>query len=91
MRYDVPYAERLSQLAVTGAQDATALLDGIRLEIVVADGEVLRSGVVPEATSVQVDPETDTLRVWRTVENGDGVLRPGMEVTVLSNVEAPSQ
>lgn len=84
--YEVPYTERLSQVARSGAADSDALLSRVRFAIATPEGEILKSDLTPEATAVWVDPDTGTLRVWATVENADLLLRPGMEIRVLSNI-----
>lgn len=84
--YGVPYGERLAQLDRTGASTADALLDRVRLELLMDDGLVLARDVRPGGTSVRVDPDTGTLDVWADIPNPDGVLRPGMTLTVRSTV-----
>lgn len=82
--YSVPYSERLAQLDRTRTENAQALLDRIRLSVVMPDGLVVARGIEPRGTSVRVAPETDALEVWADVSNPDSLLRPGMRVTVQS-------
>jgi membrane fusion protein (multidrug efflux system) len=94
LAYDVPYSERLRQIARTGATDAQDLLSSVRLRIATTEGQVLKNGIIPHATAVQVDPEMETIRVLATVDNADQVLRPGMDVRVFSDagaIDAASQ
>ena len=84
--YAVPYGERLAQLDRTGAPTAQALLDRVRLELLMDDGLVLAKDVRPGGTSVRVDIESGTLDVWADIPNSKGLLRPGMTLTVRSTI-----
>lgn len=84
--YDVPYEERLTQKAASGAVSTDALLQRVRLQIALPSGPVLADDVVPDASAAWVDPELGTIRVWATVENAAGVMRPGMRVRVTARV-----
>ena len=88
--YEVPYTSRLTYARQSDAQGAASIPEDISIQILASDGQVLRSNVVPDATAVWVDPETDTIRVWATIGNEDGVLRPGMQITVLSDISSES-
>lgn len=84
--YEVPYEIRLRQMKETGASTADEFLQSVRLQVMTTDGELLARGLTPTATAVWVEPDTGTIRVWATLENSAGVLRPGMRVRVLSEV-----
>ncbi len=87
--YEVPYPVRLNQMARTGASSEEEFLQKARLQVRTTWGQVLRTGIVPEATAVWVDPDTGTIRVWATLDNTDGVMRPGMQVRIVSEVGTP--
>lgn len=89
--YQVPYAERLAQMARFDLTRSEDLLARVEADLTLADGTVLAQGITPEATSVRVDPETGTLQIWAEVPNPDAVLRPGMRVTVRSIVAGQEQ
>lgn len=84
--YEVPFSVRLTQMDRSGAGNEKEFLKSVRLQIRSTEGQVLGTDIVPEATAVWVDPETNTIRVWATIANDDGILRPGMQVRVLSEV-----
>ncbi|MEM6488185.1 MAG: efflux RND transporter periplasmic adaptor subunit [Pseudomonadota bacterium] len=84
--YRAPYADRLRVLAATGARTVDQLLAGIRLRLVLPGERAYPATAVPSKASPTVDPSTGTVTVWASFPNPDGLLRPGMAVTVLSDV-----
>ena len=87
--YRVPYATRLDTMERTGTKSIEALFERIELELKLPGGRIYPLRTSPDFASATVDPEDGTLTVWATVPNPDYVLRPGMEVTVLSRIMAP--
>ncbi|MEM6461456.1 MAG: efflux RND transporter periplasmic adaptor subunit [Pseudomonadota bacterium] len=84
--YQAPYADRLSLLEETGSPDVEALLERIRISLVLPGNRQYAVEATPEAASPQVDPQTGTVTVWASFPNPDALLRPGMRLTVLSDV-----
>ncbi len=64
-----------------------ALYIRISLEIVLPDGQPYSPRAQPDFASAVVDPDTDTIGIWAQIANPDGLLRPGMPVTVLSHIK----
>ncbi|MEM9782898.1 MAG: efflux RND transporter periplasmic adaptor subunit [Pseudomonadota bacterium] len=89
--YRAPYAERLSVLAATGAETVDALLAMIRLSLILPGGQAFGGTATPRMASPVVDPETGTVTVWARFDNADGLLRPGMQVTVQSRIIGETQ
>ncbi|MEM9321045.1 MAG: efflux RND transporter periplasmic adaptor subunit [Pseudomonadota bacterium] len=89
--YEVPYAERLAQLARNGALSTEALLQRVRLDLVLPGGPVLAEDITPQATSVRLNSDNGTVLVWAEVPNPDGTLRPGMRLTVHSEITQQNQ
>ncbi|MEL7012315.1 MAG: efflux RND transporter periplasmic adaptor subunit [Pseudomonadota bacterium] len=89
--YDVPYQDRLEQMARLGVTHSDDLLRRVRLELRLEDGTVLAQGVTPEATSVRVEEDSASLKVWANVPNPDALLRPGMRVIVQSTITSEGE
>ncbi|KZY34113.1 efflux transporter periplasmic adaptor subunit [Roseovarius sp. HI0049] len=84
--YRAPYDARLNSLEATGARTVADLLDGIRVQLRLPGDRVYPGEATPHATSAEVDAETGTVTVWARFPNPDALLRPGMGVTVLSDI-----
>ncbi|MEQ8898572.1 MAG: efflux RND transporter periplasmic adaptor subunit [Roseovarius sp.] len=84
--YRAPYDERLESLEATGAKTVDDLLDGVRVQLRLPGDRVYPGEATPHATSAEVDAETGTVTVWARFPNPDALLRPGMVVTVLSDI-----
>ena len=84
--YEVPYAERLSHLVQNGGLSTEALLERVRLDLVLPGGPVLAEDITPYATSVRLNSDNGKVLVWAEVPNPDGALRPGMRLTVHSEI-----
>lgn len=84
--YEVPYAERFAAQEGKGAQSDAAFLARVQLQVALPGGPVLVERAAPDASAAWVDPTLGTIRVWATVENADGLLRPGMTVRVRSEI-----
>jgi membrane fusion protein (multidrug efflux system) len=84
--YRVPYETRLEALESGGYPTLEALLERIALTIQ-AEG---LSGQTwtgkPLAASARIDPRDGSVTVWAVVANPGLILRPGMKVSVLSEV-----
>jgi membrane fusion protein (multidrug efflux system) len=89
--YDAPYDSRLTLLAKTGAKTVDDLLARIRVNLVLPGERRYPATATPHTASPTVDPERGTVRVWAFFDNPDGLLRPGMAVTVHSTVEGGGQ
>lgn len=89
--YETPYAQRLASLRSTGAQTVEDLLSRIRVTLVLPGEHRYAQAATPHAASPTVNPETGTVRVWAFFDNPEGLLRPGMVVTVQSDVQRATQ
>ncbi|MEO0761064.1 MAG: efflux RND transporter periplasmic adaptor subunit [Pseudomonadota bacterium] len=89
--YRAPYADRLETLKATGARTVDEMLAGIRVTLVLPGGHPFPAVSTPRKASPVVDPGTGTVTVWASFANPDGLLRPGMAVTVMSEVEGAVQ
>lgn len=85
--YETPYADRLASLSRTGAATVDALLARIRLTLILPGESTYPVTATPHSASPTVDADRGTVRVWAFFDNPDGLLRPGMAVTVHSNIE----
>ena len=84
--YRVPYAVRLESMAQSGSDTIEALFEQIELTIRTTGGWIYPHGARPDFASTSIDPNDGTLTVWATFPNPNAVLRPGMSVTVLSEI-----
>lgn len=89
--YDAPYADRLATLKRSGAADVDALLARIRLSLRLPGDALYAHEAIPHTASPTVDPNTGAVRVWARFDNPDRLLRPGMAVTVFSDLEEPAR
>ena len=87
--YRVPYAVRLESMERTGAETIEALFAHIRLTVVLPGGQSYPEEAKPGFASASIDPSDGTLTVWATIANPNAILRPGMAVTVLSDITMP--
>ena len=84
--YQVPYAVRLETMEKSGAKTLDELFQHITLELVLPNGQAYPSTARPRFTDATVDPETGDLTLWAHFDNPNWILRPGMRLTVLSNI-----
>lgn len=84
--YRAPYVDRLATLDATGAKTVDDLLARIRLSLILPGDRAYPLTATPHKASATVDAETGAVTVWASFPNPDGLLRPGMAVTVLSDV-----
>ncbi|MEM7060977.1 MAG: efflux RND transporter periplasmic adaptor subunit [Pseudomonadota bacterium] len=84
--YQVPYSARLATIRRTGAESLEELFEDISLTILLPDGQSYPHRAEPGFASPTVDTLNGTLTVWARVQNPDAVLRPGLSVTVISEV-----
>lgn len=89
--YRAPYTDRLETLSVTGAQSVEQLLAQIRVSLEMPGGAAYPVHATPRSASPVVEAVTGTVTVWASFPNPDGVLRPGMRVTVWSEIQGESQ
>ncbi|MEM0990513.1 MAG: efflux RND transporter periplasmic adaptor subunit [Pseudomonadota bacterium] len=89
--YQAPYADRLGALEESGAATVNELLERITLSLSLPGDRDYPATATPHAASPTVDPQTGTVTVWAVFPNPDGLLRPGMRVTVLSSIGELSQ
>lgn len=84
--YGVPYADRMAALAAAGTSTVEALFERIELELVLPDGSIYHHPGQPGFESARIEAGTGMLTTWATFPNPEGVLVPGLEVTVLSSI-----
>lgn len=87
--YDAPYAARLQALADSGAPTVEALLARVRLRLVLPGGGTYAATSTPDSSGATVDRATGAIAVRAAFPNPNALLRPGMEVTVLSEIGEP--
>lgn len=85
--YGVSYEDRMAALAAAGAATVEELFRNINLELVLPDGSRYPHPGRPGFESARIDPKTEMLTTWGTFPNPDGVLVPGLDVTILSSVD----
>lgn len=86
--YRASYSERLASLDATGAKTVEDLLKQITVRLQLPTDINFSGAAVPYGASAEVDAETGTVTVWARFPNPDAILRPGMAVTVLSEMGA---
>lgn len=84
--YRVPYATRLEVMEKTDAPSIEAMFDRILLKIQLPGGAKYSHQATPQFASAVVDPDDGTIEVWASVPNPNGLLRPGLDVIVHSNI-----
>lgn len=84
--YQVPYETRLASLAASGTTDARAMFAGLTLRFILPGGTIYPEVGRPQFENATIDPASDTVTSWGVVDNPDGVLIPGLTVTVVSQV-----
>ncbi len=95
--YQVPYSVRLETMERSGAKTLDELFQHITLRLVLPNGQAYPLTAQPRFADATVDPETGDLTIWAHFDNPNGILRPGMSLTVLSEVpqqagaDAPAQ
>ncbi len=87
--YRVPYAVRLETLEKTGVETIEALFRNISLTVLLPGGQAYPQQGKPDFASASIDPSDGSLTVWTSVPNPNAILRPGMAVTVLSDIAVP--
>lgn len=84
--YQVSYADRQKALKAVGTTSVTDLFSRIKLSVRLPSGEVYALTGRPIFESAQLDEKTGMLMTWGEFANPDGVLIPGLDVTVLSEI-----
>lgn len=84
--YRASYSERLASLEATGVETVEELLQQITVRLRLPGDRNYPGEATPHAASAEVDVETGTVTVWARFPNPDALLRPGMVVTILSEI-----
>ncbi|MEM8876672.1 MAG: efflux RND transporter periplasmic adaptor subunit [Pseudomonadota bacterium] len=84
--YRAPYADRLATLEQTNVDSVDALLRNIRISLTLPGGRPYPETATPHVAEATVDPATGTITIRARIANPDLLLRPGMAVTVHSEV-----
>ena len=84
--YGVPYEIRQKAMAATGGNDVPKMFARLDVRLVLPDGSAYPHVGRPRFESARIDPATGMLTSWGEFANPDGVLVPGLAVTVLSDV-----
>ncbi len=86
--YQVPYATRIAAMRISNAPDLQELFKRIQLTVRLPGGEVYPHPAKPDFASATIDAETGLLTVWAAIPNPKGLLRPGLAVSVTSEILA---
>jgi RND family efflux transporter MFP subunit len=84
--YRVSYADRQQALRATGTNSIEELFGQIELSQKLPSGETYKHAGRPEFESAVLDTETRMLTTWGRFPNPQGVLIPGLEVTILARI-----
>jgi RND family efflux transporter MFP subunit len=84
--YQAPYADRLATLEASGADNVDALLSAIRISLVLPGGRPYSEIATPHLAEASVNPQTGTITIRARIPNPNLILRPGMPVTVHSEL-----
>ncbi|HEX2840472.1 efflux RND transporter periplasmic adaptor subunit [Hyphomicrobium sp.] len=88
--YRVPYEDRQRSLDKAQTKTARALFDNVTLTLVLPNGSTYAHRGKPKFESAEIDRETGDLTTWAEFPNPDGVLVPGLNVKVISEIAAAS-
>ncbi len=89
--YRVPYAVRLETMEKSAASSLEELFGRITLRLVLPNGQAYPLTSQPRFTDATIDPESGALTIWARFDNPNLILRPGMKLTVLSDIALPNQ
>ncbi len=89
--YQVPYAVRLESMEKSGAGSLEELFGRITLRLVLPNGQTYPLTAQPRFTDATIDPESGELTIWARFDNPNLILRPGMQLTVLSDIAVPER
>lgn len=84
--YRVPYSDRQKALAKAGVRSVKELFKLIDLTARLPSGELYPHAGKPVFESAELDEKTGMLTTWGRFPNPNGVLIPGLEVTITSVV-----
>lgn len=89
--YRVPYEDRQRALAKAETTAPREMFERIRLSLVLPSGGTYAHAGKPMFESAEIDRETGMLTTWAEFPNPDGILVPGLNVKVLSEIHAASE
>ncbi len=84
--YAVPYAERLSALELDELSQLEEMLPLVSLRLQIANDIVLPETAKPEQVAAELN-EAGAVTIRATFDNPKGLLRPGLRVQVLSDLD----
>lgn len=84
--YQVPYPDRQKALKSADTSSVEDLFPRIKLSLRLPSGEIYPHPGSPKFESAQLDEMTGMLTTWGEFPNPEGVLVPGLDVTVLSSI-----
>ena len=84
--YDVPYAERLSALELDELSKLEEMLPLMKLRLQIANEIVLPETSKPEQVAAELN-EAGAVTIRATFDNPKGLLRPGLRVQVLAELD----
>ena len=84
--YRVSYADRQRALRSVGTDTIAELYGQIELSLRLPSGETYENAGRPKFESAELDTETGMLTIWGRFPNPQGVLIPGLEVTILARI-----
>lgn len=89
--YKIPYVARMEQLGIKQLEDLDSVLARVVLTLKLSETWVYDHKAIPKSASTSVDPATGEMTIWAEVPNPDQILRPGLRVTVLSNLDTKEE
>ncbi|WP_223424964.1 efflux RND transporter periplasmic adaptor subunit [Tateyamaria pelophila] len=84
LSYEIPYVDRIEQLAIDNLRTPSELLDRVTLSIKISETWLYPETTTPDNLSSRVDMATGTMTIWAELANPNFRLRPGMRVRVQS-------
>lgn len=84
--YQVPYGDRQEALATAGVTSPKELFKSIKLSVQLPSGKAYPHAGKPVFESAELDEKTGMLTTWGEFPNPNGVLIPGLKVTITSEL-----
>lgn len=89
--YAVPFESRLAALAEAGTSDPREMFERVTLRLVLPGGAPYAHAGVPRFESARIEAASGTLTTWALFPNPEGVLVPGLPVTVRSTLASAGE
>lgn len=89
--YQIPYADRQRALEKAGTKAARDMFKHIVLTLEPPSGKPYAHRGTPVHESAEIDRTTGALTTWAEFPNPDGILVPGLQVKVISDIHSTVQ